>query len=244
MKFSRFLLVILLLTPIFTDCQYKDYNFNSLDQNLWHIQTPSQGDGYVYDYFFRLCSPLIDADFENSEDCKCCLFEVWSYTNPMGIQVDQYPNHTDYFCRTMGVQNPPVWGESNGLPYVIYSGGYYDRRMKIQFVCDENANGYVKSVSESKDTSTIYTLQLATNIVCEESSKKLSGGWVFIIIITAGTVLYCGIGIPYKKFAKHETGKNILPNSGFWSSLPGLISDGFKYVFSGCKKKNATYETI
>jgi len=58
----------------------------------------------------------------------------------------------------------------------------------------------------------------------------LSPGSIFLIIFFVGFALYFAIGSVVMWKVKGATGIEILPNSGFWVGLPGLIKDGFGFV--------------
>eukprot|EP00117_Sycon_ciliatum_P012307 scpid75211/ scgid13432/ len=53
----------------------------------------------------------------------------------------------------------------------------------------------------------------------------LSGGSYMLIIVLPAVALYFVVGIVVQKFVLK--GDNMLPNSGLWTSLPGLVKDGF-----------------
>ncbi|XP_052791357.1 uncharacterized protein LOC128225493 [Mya arenaria] len=46
------------------------------------------------------------------------------------------------------------------------------------------------------------------------------------------TAAYFGFGILYKMAIKKESGKNVIPQKQFWTTLPGLIKDGVLFVKS------------
>ncbi|RMX37275.1 hypothetical protein pdam_00023102 [Pocillopora damicornis] len=63
----------------------------------------------------------------------------------------------------------------------------------------------------------------------DEPSKPLSVGSIMLILFFPGVFLYCVVGVLVNKGAG-KTGKEMIPNSKFWSDLPGLIADGFSFV--------------
>jgi hypothetical protein len=61
---------------------------------------------------------------------------------------------------------------------------------------------------------------------------ELSGGWIFVIILTCGSFVYVVGGMIFIKQTQHTWE---FPNSGFWMSLGGYVSDGITIV-STCGK--------
>lgn len=64
-----------------------------------------------------------------------------------------------------------------------------------------------------------------------EPSKPLSVGSIMLILFFPGLFLYCVVGVLVNKGAG-KTGKEMIPNSKFWSDLPGLIADGFSFALA------------
>ncbi|KAH3715069.1 hypothetical protein DPMN_057773 [Dreissena polymorpha] len=47
--------------------------------------------------------------------------------------------------------------------------------------------------------------------------------------------VYFVAGMLFMKFGRGAVGTEVIPNYGFWSSLPGLIKEGVAFTCSGCK---------
>ncbi|XP_028414125.1 uncharacterized protein LOC114537164 [Dendronephthya gigantea] len=65
------------------------------------------------------------------------------------------------------------------------------------------------------------------------SGGGLSIGSYIIIVFFVVLLIYLVFGAVFMKFRRGATGIYIIPNVGFWASLPGLIKDGF--IFTGRK---------
>lgn len=82
---------------------------------------------------------------------------------------------------------------------------------------------------------------------CPVQGNPFDYGWVFVIIVLCGFFLYFLIGILILKFALHKEGREIVPNHELWTSLPGLVWDGLKFLFSkfqACCCSRGGYENV
>lgn len=74
---------------------------------------------------------------------------------------------------------------------------------------------------------------------CKISKKSgLGFGSIMLIILAACVVLFFAIGIPIQYFVRHKKGLEIIPFFAFFVSIPGLVLDGVKFIFSPCCKRN------
>eukprot|EP00039_Didymoeca_costata_P020865 m.342675 g.342675 ORF g.342675 m.342675 type:complete len:251 (-) comp21698_c0_seq1:85-837(-) len=62
---------------------------------------------------------------------------------------------------------------------------------------------------------------------------QVAAGLYAITAFMVAIILYCGVGMVYQK-KQGNTGSDIVPNSGFWMALPGLIGDGFLFTMRPC----------
>jgi len=65
-----------------------------------------------------------------------------------------------------------------------------------------------------------------------KNNSGLSAGGVLLLIVFLGAFVYFAVGIGYNYY--YSQGTMALPQAEFWHSLPGLISDGFKFTFVDC----------
>jgi hypothetical protein len=64
-----------------------------------------------------------------------------------------------------------------------------------------------------------------------ECSSGFDAGWVFVIIVLVGLVLYFAGGFAFNFFVRKLRGAEAVPNLSFWKDLPYLVKDGFMFVF-------------
>eukprot|EP00762_Andalucia_godoyi_P002719 ANDGO_03289.mRNA.1 hypothetical protein len=62
-----------------------------------------------------------------------------------------------------------------------------------------------------------------------ETSKHLSGGSIFLILLTCLTFTYLVAGSVVQYF-RGRRGMDVVPNYGFWRILPGLVADGVRLL--------------
>jgi len=86
-----------------------------------------------------------------------------------------------------------------------------------------------------------YLVNMASSAACATTPAppgggggphKISGGTIFLIILLVTTFLYIVLGCFYKTKYKGTTGRESCPNFTFWSTLPGLVKDGFVFTWS------------
>ena len=68
-----------------------------------------------------------------------------------------------------------------------------------------------------------------------------------LIIIAVLVVLYFAVGIPVMHFVFKKNGLEMIPFVIFWTSLPGLVVDGCKFILSPClgqMKSSEGYATV
>ncbi|KAI8481828.1 hypothetical protein Bbelb_404330 [Branchiostoma belcheri] len=64
----------------------------------------------------------------------------------------------------------------------------------------------------------------------------ISGGSIVLIIAASVIVVYFVGGMIVMKVVKGAQGLEIIPNSGFWTGLPGYIKEGVLFIVSPCRK--------
>lgn len=73
--------------------------------------------------------------------------------------------------------------------------------------------------------------------------RKLSSGWVFLIILTTLATIYLVFGILYKGCGKGASGLEVIPNISFWRSFFSNVALGAKTLYDmfPCRKVRAPY---
>lgn len=65
----------------------------------------------------------------------------------------------------------------------------------------------------------------------------LDGGWVMIILLIVGLVLYCGFGSMFMYMMRGARGSEMIPNKAFWLELPSLVKDGCNFTVAKINEK-------
>ncbi|XP_059174332.1 uncharacterized protein LOC131954568 [Physella acuta] len=93
-----------------------------------------------------------------------------------------------------------------------------------------------------------YGFKLSSVHCCKQSggmtiTVSISVGSVLVIVFFAVLIFYVIGGVLFQKFARHASGKEILPNYTFWSGFPSLVKDGTLFVFK-CGRAKTGYNSI
>lgn len=108
----------------------------------------------------------------------------------------------------------------------------------VELICEEgNTGGTFVPLKTEKGT---YFFQLKSEYVC--INERISVGTILCISLAVVLVVYFGFGILIQIFIRKKSGKDIVPNSSFWTALPFLIVDGAKFVKT--RGKASTYQKI
>lgn len=76
------------------------------------------------------------------------------------------------------------------------------------------------------------------NIVVTVEGLPMSIGTILLLVFFVGLVIpYFLGGILYRKFVGRHSGKDVIPNVGFWSELLALIGVGCMFTFKSAKKR-------
>jgi hypothetical protein len=66
---------------------------------------------------------------------------------------------------------------------------------------------------------------------------RVSGGLIFIIILSAVAVVYL-IGFTlFNHFVRHQTGIEMVPHRTFWAAVPARAKDGVVFLFRKARGK-------
>lgn len=201
--------------------------------------------GSDYTYYFRLCGVISGDDvsgcLEQSKDSVAC-----QHVNS-GIGNEPFKSLGD--LSTAKYEALAGLGSPEGFQ-IVYSGGWEDRTVTIEFHCNKTVKGKEGLVTDPTEPITKqYHIVWNTPYGCEEQPKppKKKGGskgnWatdhigaILLIILLVVIVCYLVFGTLVNKFALKKEGIEILPNARFWMALPFLVIDGHKYVFGLCAR--------
>jgi len=152
-----------------------------------------------------------------------------------------------------------------GMKFVLSNGdscsGGPDRVSNIYFDCTPGAPNPLNVNMTVADVGCAYDFHIATPSACPTSpappgptptpptpapggSGRLSGGSIFLIIFFVFGFVYFAGGCIFRRVSYGVGGMEACPNHEFWQSLPGLVSDGAKYVFNTITCRGGTYDTV
>jgi len=183
-----------------------------------------------YDYYMNVCAPST-----SSSDCQAQYH---------GAGICQYNSGTTTnVVASLGSWTAATWQSISGtqVQATLKDGTacwiefqQVPRTAHVMFTCS-GSTGSSFTVQEDQATC---TFNLAINVACPGVSPDgggMSGGLVFIIILLVVIPVYIVVGCIYKAKTKGTTGMESCPNIDFWRDLPGLVKDGFRFVFSKCR---------
>ncbi|XP_077979003.1 cation-dependent mannose-6-phosphate receptor-like [Glandiceps talaboti] len=167
------------------------------------------GTGDTYYYSYNPCH-----DFSDSGDCDNVA--MCQKTSP-GVGAKYYD---------LGDQNSAEFVMQGNDIILQYLGkGQFDptpRTSKVKLVCQDSSVDNFIAHGEDPKGETTYTFELHSSLCCYGTGGLSVGSVLCIIFFVAVTVYLVG-GVLYMKFAKNETGINLIPHWTFWVSVPGLI---------------------
>jgi len=208
-----------------------------------------------YDYDMTVC------DITNAESTcagkygSVCQYQKGTKTYVAAISAwGKSPDPTWSIQSTTNPDQGPKLSSTNGDPICFLTTGQTTRKAQISFTCDTSvASGTFVSISEDT-TSCTFNIVFKSKHACAKGSaaagssssdEGLGGSDVFVIILVVVLFVYFAGGYIYNSKVKGTSGMESLPNHEFWTSLPGLVSDGFKFVKGGCKKGgDASYDEL
>eukprot|EP01118_Nematostelium_gracile_P014498 TRINITY_DN5666_c0_g1_i2.p1 TRINITY_DN5666_c0_g1~~TRINITY_DN5666_c0_g1_i2.p1 ORF type:complete len:267 (-),score=52.28 TRINITY_DN5666_c0_g1_i2:56-757(-) len=206
------------------------YDLTPLTNNAQDYSTVGKGGTYRV----NVCRQLVTQCNSQSPTASGC-----QNTVPIGVVTSE----------SFGA--PKQTGEYGFGVLASYTGGQDKRNYDISFICDWNA-GVGSPVYSDESPTLYYHLSWTTKFACPTNRKppsggigggKLSGGSIILIVLLVVVVIYFVGGILFNKFKRGLSGVEVIPNVAFWGSLPGLVRDGFKFLFGKCRGKSG-YQTV
>ncbi|XP_064613849.1 uncharacterized protein LOC135477612 isoform X1 [Liolophura sinensis] len=163
-------------------------------------------------------------------------------TNVAACQV-QPGSPPSYF--STGTQDSATFATdpSSGVLTLQYSATTdVTRTTYVTLTCDQSQDpGQVTATGEDPTIQAEYNMEYTGKYACPTSNPPsptpsggggggLSVGSILCIVFFALIIVYVAIGIVVQIFVRKASGKEIIPNVGFWSRLPGLVRDGTLFV--------------
>eukprot|EP00118_Oscarella_pearsei_P024791 m.306805 g.306805 ORF g.306805 m.306805 type:complete len:272 (+) comp41598_c0_seq1:39-854(+) len=186
-------------------------------------------------YFFNPCAP----------------FNLVAAGSPCTVENDVAvcQNFTGQQLFNLGRQDTATYELISGQGVIVtYTGGDEDAVSKVMLVCQENTTESTLVFSNIEDDGNTYRFLLGSPHCCLKkgsSGTSITIGTIIVIAFFSLVVVYLIIGMTYQGVAKGGRGLEIVPNTSFWGSLPGLIKDGILFTFT-CGKADlkGNYEKI
>jgi len=220
-----------------------------------------------YDAMVSLCRPALSGAVESAlNGVERPKAGTWNYypNNPGSfVFVNAEPSSSYIYPKGFDQWTGITWAESPQSSNIV--GTYTtasSNTLKLTLECGSSLNAQWKSGTQSSATEYDITLAGActapgagtgsgnggtsdgkTGAPGKKNSGGIGGGWIFVIIVLVTTFVYCLGGIIFKSKRKGTSGTESIPNIDFWRGLPGLVKDGVKFTFSGCKR-NSDYQDV
>ena len=150
--------------------------------------------------------------------------------------IGQWSMATDCEAQFEGITAQPAW--ASGTVTIAYGSIWgYKANVAIKCGSDDLAPAGIINVNDALE----YAIGLQSRFVCNgrpptpsdgpDEDGGLSGGGVFVIILSVVLVVYVGGMVAFAYFKENKRGKDLIPHPDFWSSIPGLVKDGCKYTY-------------
>ncbi|XP_046569912.1 cation-dependent mannose-6-phosphate receptor-like [Haliotis rubra] len=158
-----------------------------------------------------------------------------------------------------GDQSSATWSYDGSNIQIYYSADTDTMRESfITAVCDPTfEEPYVEMLGEETFGTAQYYGQITSKCACPDGCHttthkvdieiSLSGGSILLIIVIVVISVYLVGGVTYNRYVRHNTGREVLPNTSFWGALPGLVKDGFSFAIGRCRggaPQKASYQHI
>lgn len=130
----------------------------------------------------------------------------------------------------------------NGTFYYYSGKAYYKTVLRSPFVSVRYEPTPITSGERNEDE-----VEYVPN--CLKEGSDLSFGSILLIMFAVAVPLYCAIGVIYKSQVLKATGRERIPNSTFWFSLPSLVKGGFTFTIALItapfrRTRNPSYEHV
>ncbi|XP_035688273.1 cation-dependent mannose-6-phosphate receptor-like [Branchiostoma floridae] len=194
-----------------------------------------QKDDYLYSW--NPCTPFTEGPAGDQDSC----------TNMAACQISS--DQTNFFglgthdSAQFALDSDPTTGES--VVSVVYQAASSGRASEVLLKCTTGATVFtvLGEIQQGQ-----YIFQLESPCCCPGAKEGcmgvgISGGTIVLIIAVSVVVVYFVGGMIIMKFVKKAEGLAVIPNSGFWSSLPGYIKEGVLFIVSPCRR-SGKYDSI
>lgn len=242
------------VTAVFGQCTYRDQCSCSLsDGSIIDLstlgnqdQTPAfadqfAADGYFYSY--NPCYSFIEGSCMNAAACQISgdqstQYQIGDATSVTysydGTNVHALYSSTDSQGLTRNVDVTLVCDQSGQPPYFSPQGEVsslnYAFSLTTKCACPNGCGAGPPPTNPTNPTNPPGPPGPSGPSGSDDSG--ISTGTILCIAVLALAVVYLVAGTVFTMGVRKSKGKEAIPNVSFWTSLPGLIKDGFKFTFS------------
>jgi len=220
-------------------CTYKDskgheYDLTPLrnDKEDYHIP---KGSATIvkWDIYLNMCRALV-GQICASGTAGC---QQWDPSKGVGGRASMGAYAGSTF---QAAQKPGKEGEGLTIQYINGDG---NRQFEIDLACDPKA-GVGAPVFSGESPTLHYNFLWTSAYGCPKNGGGsggggLSGGSIFLILLLVLAVVYLVAGVLFNKFKRQASGVELIPNVGFWTSLPGLVKDGVLFIVHKFTKRGS-----
>ncbi|EGD81517.1 hypothetical protein PTSG_11853 [Salpingoeca rosetta] len=151
-----------------------------------------------------------------TQECPCSVgATIWAVNRTITFKQPCPPNT----CNNFAFLRQPLGGHAYG---VLLRYGQFLRMTKL---LSDKVHGFAQSF-----TAQDFYWVLAKSASNKSGNKGIDAGGVLLLIAFFGGLAYLAAGMV---FNYQRSGVPRIPHAEFWTSLPGLISDGFAFTLSG-----------
>jgi len=220
----------------------KTYDFSKLknDQKDYVVMVPQSATTPIpYSITFNLCRPILStACATKGADVGAC---------------QQWPTPDVKYFEALGTASGTQFAETKFEGAKDGYGGQISltgmtNQLNIQLLCGEGegAPSFKEKIGQNQFFVT-WTSKFACpagSVPSGGSGGGLSVGSVMLIVLLVVTVVYFVGGILYQKLKNHASGGDLIPNRQFWSELPLLVRDGFRFVIGKIRGGGGSYQSV
>ncbi|XP_071096839.1 cation-dependent mannose-6-phosphate receptor-like [Haliotis cracherodii] len=176
---------------------------------------------------------------------------IYTYSPCAGIACGQTVNDAA-ICRNDELRKSPnTTGEiskakfENDMIKTNWKLRYLTRDNKTNSVVHLTCATFTRLDLEPMYNATTFQFELYSPCACPDGclvvATDLSTGTILLLIFLTLFILYFGVGSLYRKSVYGAEGREIVPHTSFWFSLPGLIKDGYLFFISPCLGDRVEY---
>ncbi|KAI8481826.1 hypothetical protein Bbelb_404310 [Branchiostoma belcheri] len=160
----------------------------------------------------------------------------------------------------IGSQDGATFSMDGNNVAITYNAYDYQRHTIVKLVCSSSTSFTVDGEDPDAQTSFYFTLESPECCVSGPGpgpdptgpgpnpdptiTISISVGSIMCIIFFPTVCIYIVAGVLINKYAREREGRDVFPHLEFWGSLPGLIKDGFLFVFASMPCRKQGYSEI